>query len=90
MDPREQNTIADDLTNEEFEGFGMDNRIPVDIANLQYKVMFEYLARGAALYETIEARKRARKEEAAEGGQARAKIKTRRKKAGLRETDPWG
>jgi hypothetical protein len=60
--PREQNTIADDLTNEEFEGFGIENRIEVDISKLKYKVMIDYLARGAALYESIEARKRERKD----------------------------
>ena len=85
--PREQNTIADDLTNEEFEGFGLDNRIEVYIANLKYKVMLEYLDRGATLYKAIESRKQDKKNEA---GQVRHVTRTRRRKrAGLRETDPW-
>jgi hypothetical protein len=88
--PREQNTIADDLTNEEFEGFGIENRIEVDISKLKYKVMIDYLARGAALYESIEARKRERKDVAGEDRRGLTRKKVRRKRAGLRETDPWG
>ena len=83
--PREQNTIADDLTNEEFEGFGEANRIKVDIANLKCKVMLEYLDRGATLYKAIESRKKEKGEQGP--GMTR---RTRRKRAGLRETDPWG
>jgi hypothetical protein len=86
--PREQNTIADDLTNEEFEGFGPDNRIDIDIANLKYKVMLDYLDRGATLHKSIEDRKRDRQAEGGHGQQV--KKGARRKRAGLRETDPWG
>jgi len=85
--PREKNQIADDLTNEAFDGFGPDNRIDINISNLKYKVMLDYLARGAELYQAIETRK---KDKLSEGGpDQRVRKRQRRKRTGLRDTDPW-
>ena len=37
--PRDQNQLADQLTHEDFRGFSMDRRVPVDIEKLPFLVL---------------------------------------------------
>ena len=87
--PREANTEADALTNEDFTAFDERHRLPVDVGNLPYMHMKKYLARGADLYAALERLRQKRQGDV----DAADKVSGRKRKAGrrgsLRETDPW-
>ena len=78
--PRTQNEEADALTNHDFSAFSPDKRLNIDPENLGLIIMPELLGVAENLYKDIVAR-RSRKAAGPAGGT--------RKKAKLRETDPW-
>ena len=78
--PRTKNEEADALTNHDFSAFSPDKRLNIDPENLGLIIMPELLDVAENLYKDIVAR-RSRKAEGPAGGT--------KKKAKLRETDPW-
>ena len=55
--PREDNVLADALTNCDFTAFSMNNRVEAQISPVTFPTMFEMLAEARALYDTLEASK---------------------------------
>ena len=86
--PREQNTYADALTNEEFHNFDATKRVEVDPAKINWIVLEEMIEAGGGLAEELKLLKDKRKEER----QARKDAKRRRKSSkqeALKVRDPW-
>ena len=52
--PREENTLADELTNEDFSHFRSENRVSINIDATAFPVLFDMLAQGRALFDTLE------------------------------------
>ena len=52
--PREENVLADALTNEDFSAFKTSNRIALEVGPETLPVMFSMLAEGKNLYEQVE------------------------------------
>ena len=84
--PRLQNEEADALTHGVFEGFDPARRVPVDMENISFLILPRLLADGEAFMRSrkLAAEKKALETATVENGTAK-----RRKKGGLRETDPW-
>ena len=78
--PRDQNTEADALTNDDFSGFAPERRVEIDLSRLEFKILPELLRAADDLFENIAARRRAGKQK--EQG-------ARWRKQKLRERDPW-
>ena len=78
--PRAQNEEADALTNHDYSAFSADRRLNINPEDLGLMIMPELLGVAEDLYKDIVAR-RSRKAVGTAGGT--------RKKAKLRETDPW-
>ena len=92
--PRLQNEEADALTNMDFRHFVDENRIHVDLENLDFLVMSDLVASGDCLAE-LEAFKQKRDKQSTEASAGKRKgvsMRERdwgRKGATLRERDPW-
>ena len=80
--PRMQNVEADALTNEEFDAFDLQNRIPIDVAQLPLLILPKLLQHG----EQFLAQRDLLKEERAK--QAK-KHKDKKEPLSLRLRDPW-
>ncbi len=80
--PREDNVLADELTNENFEHFSSEHRLHFDINENTFPVLFTMMAEGKALLEALEDIKKANR------GKKRTWPKVARNKR-LRVTDPW-
>ena len=78
--PRDQNEAADSLSNGEFHEFSEGLRVPIDLAQMQWLVLPDYLAAAEALFADTKA-SRGRRLPAAAGPQ--------RRRGTLRETEPW-
>ena len=78
--PRETNTEVDALTNEDYEGFSISNRVAVELEKLPFKVLPDMLRAGAGFREEVRQRKAAQP--------APAEVRAP-KRARLRERDPW-
>ena len=85
--PRQQNEEADELTNGRFEKFDPSKRIQVDLCNLDWVLLYEFLEAGEGLVPELRELREARKKDRLAAGQARAKKKA--KGVRLRDTDPW-
>ena len=78
--PREQNEHADALTNDHFGEFDPTRRVNLDINNMQFEVLRNYMDVAEALFkETV----------AAKGGPRPAKAPRRGLNQKLRTTHPW-
>ena len=82
--PRLQNQEADDLTNDEFRHFKLENRIQVDLRNLGFRVMEDLFKVGDAYLEELEHHRVETKRKAQEHRDAGG-----RKRLPLSVTDPW-
>jgi len=82
--PREWNAEADALTNSRFEGFSPALRVPFDMRTHPWKVLSGLLADGRAFYQEAQAARSAARLRA-----ATAPAQRKRKRASLKETDPW-
>jgi len=82
--PREWNAEADALTNSRFEGFSPALRVPFDMRTHPWKVLSGLLADGRAFYHEAQAARSAARLRA-----ATVPAQRKRKRASLKETDPW-
>ena len=78
--PREENEEADELTNKEMGRFNPEKRVKMDVGNLKWICMEEYMAAASALYGEVTDRKR-RTEQATAG--------RTKKPRPLKEREPW-
>ena len=84
--PRLQNEEADALANGVFEGFDPARRVPVDMESISFLLLPRLLADGEAF---LKAREAEAEKKAAETATVEISSAKRRKKVGLRESDPW-
>ena len=100
MVPRDQNAEADAITNGDVEGFNPDMRVPVDVERMRFNVLPEMLELGDRFYDIVEKEKAERKRIAEEEGRPESagaasrgggqqEWKGRKKRGGLKVTDPW-
>ena len=84
-----QNTEADELSNNITTSFREENRVHLDLNNLDLLILPELIVFGPSLYEALDERKLAKagQQEAARGSEARPAKRPRGMK--LREADPW-
>ena len=82
--PREENDAADALTNYDFGEFSEELRVPVNVEEMPFQVLSEYLKASEALYQEVQALKQERKK-GLPGKIARKAIGAKK----LRETAPW-
>ena len=66
--PREQNELADGLTNGDYSPFDPAKRIHVDIAQLDFLKLREMMLVAKLIYAEVQAKKGTRQEESAKGG----------------------
>ena len=81
--PRGDNQPADDLTNEEYGRFQLARRVPVEWSQLEFRVLDQLMVDGARYIREVEDLRTLRR------AQAGDKPHPKRKRGGLRETDPW-
>jgi len=82
--PREWNAEADALTNERFEGFSEANRVAFDMRSHPWRVLDKLLEDGKQFYQSAQAARAAARTWPAQPGK-----RAKRKRASLKETDPW-
>ena len=90
--PRDENELADALTNGVYGAFDPDRRIRLDVAALPFLVLKEYMSAAEELYARTLADKEAaarKRREAPEARQGRPHKLSRGKKVPLRQRDPW-
>ena len=98
--PRDQNAEADAITNGDVEGFSPENEVPVKIEQMRFNVLQDLLELGDSFYDEMEKEKAERKRIAEEEGEAitagatpqgggQQERKSRKKRGGLKVTDPW-
>ena len=91
--PREQNVEADALTNGEFMAFDPARRIEVGPLGDKFILLNDMMETGALLYDSMDAAKAAAKVEGAlapgDHPTVAGKQAFKRKRDGLRITDPW-
>ena len=81
--PREQNVLADALTNDDYSAFDLKNRIPVEWPCKGLPVLSQFLKEGEVMYRQIEMIK----ENPDSRNNQRAKRTPNSER--LRVTDPW-
>jgi hypothetical protein len=87
--PRDQNQEADALTNHDFSQFSESNRVPVDVANVDWIVMPELMKTGMAFYEELQAIKEGKKRVTLVPAAQTVKAKKRKVTDRLKFRDPW-
>jgi len=83
--PREWNSEADALTNQDFAGFRAENRVPFDFASQRWHVFGDLLDAGSAFYAEAKEARASRQQPVRlgrRGGRAA-------KRGSLKERDPW-
>eukprot|EP00971_Amphidinium_carterae_P166072 3291681-Amphidinium_carterae.1 len=86
--PREENTEADALTNEDFSSFEEHNRVEVDLGRLPLKVLRDLQHDATSLFEDMRAEKSRRRGAGALGGPVPSR-RVRKRSGGLRAVAPW-
>ena len=90
---RDNNKLADALTNEFFEEFDMKKRIHIttDILKAHFTTAAVYAQRGAELYQQVEQlRAEARADRQARKAKSGPQRRHKQRRDRLRDTDPWG
>jgi hypothetical protein len=85
---RDENALADALTNDDFTNFTLSKRVPVDLATMTWILLQDFMAAGAALYGQLDFEKAKRAASATAEPVGKGAVKTPRSKR-LRFTDPW-
>ena len=92
--PRFQQREADKLSNEVFASFDPARRVKLTIEEIKWIILPEIISLGHELFEDLEVAKTERRKErtlaapTAGAGPSGGK-RRKRKRAGLKETDPW-
>ena len=81
--PRDQNTEADALTNENFAAFSEERRLSVEVESLKWKVLPAMLEAADAIYAKV------REERAAAAAASRRGPPAAKRRVPLRQSDPW-
>ena len=87
--PRLENEEADALTNLDFRHFRAENRIPVILDELGFKVLPMLFEAGESYMEELENARKAEKARALDGAAGGTRDKKRKLGESLRERDPW-
>jgi hypothetical protein len=89
--PRELNTLADQLTNDDFSAFRIVHRISKTLQDVQFAVLPELLKAGYSLHLQLQALRAARvcKKDKGGGNQQGGRPVRRKRSEALRVKDPW-
>ena len=87
--PRLENEEADALTNLDFRHFKTENRVPVDLDKLGFRVLPMLFEEGENYMAELEEARKADKARALRGAAGGAREKRRKVGELLRERDPW-
>jgi len=82
--PREWNSEADVITNANVDGFAESRRVPFDLRSHPWRVLGGLLVDGRRFYADAQAARSAARLKPATAGRTQ-----RRRRASLKETDPW-
>ena len=84
--PREQNSEADALTNEEFRAFDPEKRVTIDLAAVEWCILPRMMDVARDIYRQAQA---AKVQAGSPGTTAPAVPRGQKRRAGLRVRDPW-
>jgi hypothetical protein len=87
--PRDENTEADDLTNNKYHRFNEANRIQVALDSLPFLYLPELLKEGEVLYQQIECLKETKRHAELIEPIGNAKARKKDRNSALAVTDPW-
>ena len=87
--PRDQNVLADSITNEDFSSFSASKRIFLDPANIGWKILDKAMLWSKQVYDETTTAKAENKRKREATGQEGLRRRFTRASKRLRATDPW-